>query len=295
MKKKFLLRSFFATCFAMMTFVNANGQDWKLLDHGNCVLEGSGAAQWAIWEHDSNLRRLMLKGDGELHNYSNPFEYGWNQSQYNPFEEDYWTGIHEFEVSEGIYNVPEGACWYYRNLRMAILPEGLRRIGNSAFYGSPLYDLNRMPFTRGTEVLENMLPPGLEDIGHYAFGECSFTSVILPNSVKSIGECAFAWNSSLTDITCYASIPPTAGQNMFDDCTALTAIYVPDDAVGDYKAAEGWSDYASLIKPISEYTGIVNINATQEKPQTRYDLSGRIVTDDYKGIVIVNGRKVVVK
>lgn len=295
MKKGFLLRSLFATCFAMMTFVNANGQEWYLLDHGNCVLEGAGAAQWAIWEH-GGLNRLMLKGDGELQSYSNPFEYGWNQSQYNPMDGDYWTGIHEFEVSEGISNVPDGACWYYMNLGMAILPEGLRSIGNSAFYGSPLYDLNRMPITRGTDVMENMLPPGLEDIGHYAFGECSFTSLILPNSVKSIGECAFAWNSSLTDITCYASTPPSAGNNMFDECTALTAIYVPDESVDAYKIADGWSAYASLIKPESEYvSGVSNINAEQETPQTRYDLNGCVVNDSYKGVVIVNGRKVVVK
>ena len=36
----------------------------------------------------------------------------------------------------------------------------------------------------------------------------------------------------------------------FDECSMLEAIYVPADLVDDYQAAEGWSKFADLIKPI---------------------------------------------
>ena len=35
--------------------------------------------------------------------------------------------------------------------------------------------------------------------------------------------------------------------------TKITTIYVPDESVEAYKAATNWVNYASIIKPLSEY------------------------------------------
>ena len=41
------------------------------------------------------------------------------------------------------------------------------------------------------------------------------------------------------------------GDAVFDGDNMLTAINVPAESVDAYKAADGWKDYASIIKPIN--------------------------------------------
>ena len=48
---------------------------------------------------------------------------------------------------------------------------------------------------------------------------------------------------------------PTTPPSVVRFDTAPTAIYVPDESVDAYKAASVWSNYASVIHPMSEYTG----------------------------------------
>ena len=66
------------------------------------------------------------------------------------------------------------------------VPEGIERIGESAFYGSNL-----------TAVT---LPSSLTEIGESAFYGSNLTAVTLPSSLTEIGENAFAYCMSLADI-----------------------------------------------------------------------------------------------
>lgn len=60
------------------------------------------------------------------------------------------------------------------------LPPSIKRIEDYAFYG------NRAE----TEVIKYL--PNLEYIGNYAFAKNNFLALIIPNSVKHIGDCAFS-------------------------------------------------------------------------------------------------------
>jgi hypothetical protein len=46
---------------------------------------------------------------------------------------------------------------------------------------------------------------------------------------------------------------------------------------------------------LTEAAGIQNVNFVQNKNAVRYNLSGQKVDDSYKGVVIVNGKKMFVK
>jgi len=70
----------------------------------------------------------------------------------------------------------------------------------------------------------------------------------IPSTVTSIGNTAFYNNVQGVLIYCYATVPPTFGSNVFQ--IAPAAIYVPAESVEDYKAASGWSAYASKIQAI---------------------------------------------
>lgn len=93
------------------------------------------------------------------------------------------------------------------------------------------------------------LGASLTEIKNEAFYKCtSLTSVTLGN-ITSIGNTAFYGCSGLTSITIKAITPPRLGSSALYD-TNNCPIYVPASSVDAYKAASGWSTYASRIQAI---------------------------------------------
>ena len=72
-------------------------------------------------------------------------------------------------------------------------------------------------------------------------------SVTIPDSVTSIGSRAFEYFTSLTEVYCKATTPPTAYGDMFDFNASGSKIFVPAASVDVYKAADGWSNYEGDI------------------------------------------------
>lgn len=90
---------------------------------------------------------------------------------------------------------------------------------------------------------------GVTTIGEGAFYDCrSLSSITIPSSVTSIGLEAFELCLSLTSVTIEATNPPTLGNRAFD--SSVQVFYVPCSSVDTYKAASGWSSYASKIQGI---------------------------------------------
>lgn len=95
------------------------------------------------------------------------------------------------------------------------------------------------------------IPNTVTAIGNLTFGECSgLTSVTIGNGITSIGNSAFKYCSSLASVTIKATTPPTLGSQTFDSNASGRKIYVPSASVDTYKAASGWSTYASDIEAI---------------------------------------------
>lgn len=91
---------------------------------------------------------------------------------------------------------------------------------------------------------------GVTRIGTFTFQNgSSLTSVVISDTVTRIDEAAFNGCSSLTGITVNATTPPTLYAMAFDS-TNNCPIYVPAASVDTYKAASGWSTYASRIVAI---------------------------------------------
>ena len=97
------------------------------------------------------------------------------------------------------------------------------------------------------------IPNNVTSIGFQAFSDCrSLMSVTIPNSVTTIGYSAFENCTSLISVTIEATTPPTLGSQAFAYNASGRKIYVPADSVAAYKAAAGWSTYASDIVAIEE-------------------------------------------
>ena len=165
------------------------------------------------------------------------------------------------EIKDCVTKIDKDAFFHFENLSGVTLPNSLIEIGEEAFYAcSVLYSV--------------VIPNNVTSIGRLAFCSCGLRdvtfgnsvttieanafvrceklrTVTLPSSVTSLGDGAFSHCHVLGTVTCKATIPPTMGNAVFGDDRWLTSIYVPSGSVDAYKAADGWKDYASLIKPIN--------------------------------------------
>lgn len=124
-------------------------------------------------------------------------------------------------------------------------------------------------FTGVTSIVENSaarlqnssllyitLPESITSLGAYAFSRMDNTVRIdLPASVRYLNKSAFTSIKNPTTVIFRNTTPPTFSATPDAYFGRLNPIYVPDDSVDAYKAATGWSSYASHIYPLSEYTG----------------------------------------
>ncbi|MBO5181321.1 MAG: leucine-rich repeat domain-containing protein [Paraprevotella sp.] len=91
---------------------------------------------------------------------------------------------------------------------------------NPAHNGAGLY-LN------GVEIKDLVIPSSVTSIGEWAFAGCSgLTSVTIPNSVTSIKNQAFARCSGLTSVTIPNSVT-SIESGVFANCRSLTSVTIP--------------------------------------------------------------------
>ena len=95
-------------------------------------------------------------------------------------------------------------------------------------YSSGASDKNVNLYFGGQLVTSVVIPDGVTSIGNCAFGGCgSIVSVTIPDSVTSIGSSAFNYCTGLEEVTLGESIK-TIGSSAFNKCTSLKNIDIPD-------------------------------------------------------------------
>ena len=92
---------------------------------------------------------------------------------------------------------------------------------------NPLHYAHHL-YLNGEEVKDLVIPNSVTSIGNCAFYGCSgLTSVTIPNSVESIEEDAFSGCSGLTSVTIGNSVT-SIGESAFEDCFGLTSVTIPN-------------------------------------------------------------------
>ena len=145
-----------------------------------------------------------------------------------------------------------------------------------------------------------------------AFAECSvLTLVNIPNSVTSIGECAFYGCTDLTSIISLIEEPFEIEDDVFEmaddvpwdyeitsEFTTAT-LYVPTGTKAKYESTPAWNMFTNIVEGIENDVKSVETDAKTEETE-RYNIGGQRINSPQKGLNIVkmsNGttRKVVVK
>ena len=112
-------------------------------------------------------------------------------------------------------------------------------------------------FSDCTALTSILIPDSVISIGPYAFHDCtSLTSVSIPDSVTKIGYGAFSGCSSLTSVSIPDSVTEI-GYYAFSNCTALTYVSIPDSVTSIGGAA---FSYCSALASVSIPDSVIEIS-----------------------------------
>ena len=233
-----VLSSFMAvsTCFA------AGGNP----TNGSCG--PSDKPEAVLWEFNMSTQTLTISGEGDMADYESPADAPWYS---------WCSDITTVVVADGVTHVSDRAFsadyWQLSSVSMA---SSVISIGDYAFNTVPLKSiLQPAKSTRsgGEEPVASVLPDDLQSIGIHALSGMQITSLTIPANVNFIGEGALSYNENLTTLTFLGTMTiPWFEGDILEGCDALTAIYVPEAAMDDYKNADCWQQYTSFVQAAPE-------------------------------------------
>lgn len=111
---------------------------------------------------------------------------------------------------------------------------------------------------------------GATSVPDQTFYNMAVASVALPATISGLGYDVFGNCQNLIALTVYAMEPPSCYNEPFANFTnkANCIIYVPEEAVELYAAAEGWKDFT--IQPITNDAHMLQVNLPAEGKDGRY-------------------------
>jgi hypothetical protein len=174
------------------------------------------------------------------------------------------SGLTSINIPDSVANIGEWVFCDCIGLLSITIPNSVTNIGNYAFnrvknvvYGGTatgrpwgaltingfvdgylVYSDNTKTNLTGCSLLATsvIIPNSVTSIGNYAFYNCiGLTSVTIPDSVTSIGGYAFYNCIGLTSVTIPDSVT-SIGMGAFYNCIGLTSVTIPDSvtSIGDY-------------------------------------------------------------
>ena len=131
---------------------------------------------------------------------------------------------------------------------------------------------------------------GAESLGWYAFSELkALTRVLLPASLTRIEYGAFSGCENLSELSCYASMPPTVDYNSFEGVPQTMIVKVFSSSLELYESSEIWKDYKILT--LDDETTALSVNLPASKSYENASLQlANLATGETRRLVVTPNR-----
>jgi len=207
------------------------------------------------------LTRLEILGD-RLAEDLTAIEVGESVSEIENACFEYCSSLSSVSLTNSITTIGGGAFRETTSLGSILIPEGVTYFASEVFKNSGISDIlmpnstteiGQKAFRNCSNLTMMLLGDEVQTINSEAFKNCtSLTSFSIGTAITEIKSSVFEGCTNLESVTVYATTPPSLSANyVFDGTSSNLVIYVPSESVEAYKAAEGWSDYASRIQAIA--------------------------------------------
>ena len=132
------------------------------------------------------------------------------------------------------------------------------------------YDYNCLSSLNNAATIDLSRTGGATAIPDRTFQSLAVSSVVLPATTAKLGYYVFSNCANLIALTVYAMEPPACNNYTFENFTnkANCNVYVPEEAVELYAAAEYWKDFTIL--PITDDAHMLQVNLPAEGKDGRY-------------------------
>ena len=143
----------------------------------------------------------------------------------------FWqSGVTEVQIPNSVTMIGEAAFADAENLTSITLPLGLTAISRYMLAGTALTTI--------------VLPESVTDISMGAFEDCAqLRTVFLPASLRVIGDKAFSYCVSLSELYCDGSAPAlTLGNETFEGCSNVSVMVADNATAQSYQDDYVWGD-----------------------------------------------------
>lgn len=166
--------------------------------------------------------------------------------------------LQNINIPDGVSKIGSYLFWRCGDLKSIIIPKSVTTIGQEAFVycksiesvsmqDDGVKKIETKAFYRCEKLTSIVIPEGAEEIDDEAFRDCNLVDIVLPSTIKKVGQSAFYKdNDEPQKIICKATTPPLC---TWPTDPKITIVYVPDESVELYKSHSDWKGYN--IQPMS--------------------------------------------